>query len=322
MKHSRWIAGILMACTFIMGITIPAAAAAPMEFEAVPGFGADHSTEPDLYLPGIDGFQCPELTYYNHIIFVGDSRTYQLSLHVDDPRISFVSKSGMGLTWFKSTGYKELQTLLKGSAFATPLRSAIVLNLGVNDLYNQDQYLEYMNSIVPELINQNCDLYYMSLNPVDTDVAPGIRPVRDIKAFNTALRSELDRRYTYLDCYNYLEKSGFDTKDGLHYTSPTYSKIFRFAVDNLNAKRPVTSNVQWKKSGAYWYAVAPSSGKKYTNRWITTNKKKYYVGASGRLCVSQWIKTNGKYYYVQADGAMAVNTVVDGYTVDANGVRQ
>ena len=68
MKGTRWIAGIAAACTLLMSITIPVAAATPIDFEAVPGFGVNHSTEPDILLPGIDSFQCPDLTYYNHII--------------------------------------------------------------------------------------------------------------------------------------------------------------------------------------------------------------------------------------------------------------
>ena len=44
-------------------------------------------------------------------------------------------------------------------------------------------------------------------------------------------------------------------------------------------------------------------------------------GFYGRGYRDGWFSISGKTYYFDADGKLAVNTVVDGYQVDANGVR-
>ncbi|HGP9942753.1 TPA: choline-binding protein D, partial [Streptococcus pneumoniae] len=40
---------------------------------------------------------------------------------------------------------------------------------------------------------------------------------------------------------------------------------------------------------------------------------------SGAMKASQWFKVSDKWYYVNGLGALAVNTTVDGYTVNENG---
>ena len=53
--------------------------------------------------------------------------------------------------------------------------------------------------------------------------------------------------------------------------------------------------------------------------WLQDNGTWYYLEASGAMKASQWFEVDGKWYYVDATGALAVNTTVDGYTVNANG---
>ena len=36
---------------------------------------------------------------------------------------------------------------------------------------------------------------------------------------------------------------------------------------------------------------------------------------------SQWFQVSGKHYYVDASGALAVNTIIDGYRLDSDGVE-
>ena len=73
----------------------------------------------------------------------------------------------------------------------------------------------------------------------------------------------------------------------------------------------------WVKDNGTWYYLN-GSGEMQTG-WLQDNGTWYYLEASGALKVSQWFKVNGKWYYVDATGALAVNTTVDGYTVNANG---
>ena len=73
----------------------------------------------------------------------------------------------------------------------------------------------------------------------------------------------------------------------------------------------------WVQDNGTWYYLN-GSGEMQTG-WLQDNGTWYYLEASGALKVSQWFEVDGKWYYVDATGALAVNTTVDGYTVNANG---
>ena len=64
-----------------------------------------------------------------------------------------------------------------------------------------------------------------------------------------------------------------------------------------------------------------SSGKMYSGGLQKIKGKTYYFRNDGTAVVKKWKKINGNYYYFDKKGRMARNTVVDGYQVDANGVR-
>ena len=53
--------------------------------------------------------------------------------------------------------------------------------------------------------------------------------------------------------------------------------------------------------------------------WLQDGDKWYYLENSGAMKASQWFEVGGKWYYVNGSGALAVNTTVDGYTVNGNG---
>ena len=73
----------------------------------------------------------------------------------------------------------------------------------------------------------------------------------------------------------------------------------------------------WVQDNGTWYYLN-GSGEMQTG-WLQDNGNWYYLEASGAMKASQWFEVNGKWYYVDATGALAVNTTVDGYTVNANG---
>ena len=73
----------------------------------------------------------------------------------------------------------------------------------------------------------------------------------------------------------------------------------------------------WVQDNGTWYYLN-GSGEMQTG-WLQDNGTWYYLEASGAMKASQWFEVNGKWYYVDATGALAVNTTVDGYTVNANG---
>lgn len=55
--------------------------------------------------------------------------------------------------------------------------------------------------------------------------------------------------------------------------------------------------------------------------WIPAGPTKwYYAEEDGKMAAGDWKKISETWYYFYEDGIMACNTVVDGYTLDANGV--
>ena len=72
----------------------------------------------------------------------------------------------------------------------------------------------------------------------------------------------------------------------------------------------------WVKDGNTWYYLN-SNGAMATG-WVKDNGTWYYLKSSGAMATG-WYQVGGKWYYSYASGALAVNTTVDGYTVNGNG---
>ena len=74
----------------------------------------------------------------------------------------------------------------------------------------------------------------------------------------------------------------------------------------------------WLKDGSSWYYLK-SSGEMQTG-WLKENGLWYYLDSSGAMKTG-WYQVYGKWYYSYSSGALAVNTTVDGYRVNSDGVR-
>lgn len=82
----------------------------------------------------------------------------------------------------------------------------------------------------------------------------------------------------------------------------------------------------WIKSGNIWYYLNPNDGgpegAMVKSCWLTINDKTYFMNESGAM-VEGWYKVeNSFYYFYPGDGSKAVNTSIDGFKLDANGVWQ
>lgn len=87
-------------------------------------------------------------------------------------------------------------------------------------------------------------------------------------------------------------------------------KWYFFGQDNLMKK-------WWVQDNGTWYFLN-GAGEMQTG-WLQDNGTWYYLEGSGAMKANQWFEVDGKWYHVEASGALSVNTVVDGYTVNANG---
>ena len=167
-----------------------------------------------------------------HIIFNGDSRTVGMQHTVTEDEDSvYVAESNQGYAWF-------VQNLDRVKASVTS-NCVIIINFGVNDLVDAPHYVEKINELQKEV---SCEVYFMSVNPVDDDILAGKgNGLRNfmIEEFNETMKSELGEDVGYIDSYAYLMQEGYETMDGLHYSADTYRKIHNYCTQQVSQTKVV-----------------------------------------------------------------------------------
>ena len=190
-------------------------------------------------------------TKHQMVYFVGDSRTVGLQLALGNSapsNVDFVCKGNQGLDWFRQTGYREL--LRKLSKQSRKTKKAVII-LGVNDMSNINTYVVYMRKVSENLKqNYNCDMYYLSVNPVNSAMirsyGAGTRTEAQVAAFNKTIYQKLcsgsDRAFIYINTCTNLQKYGWSSNrydagiyDGLHYSVETTLRIYGYCIRKLNA---------------------------------------------------------------------------------------
>ena len=88
----------------------------------------------------------------------------------------------------------------------------------------------------------------MSVNPVNSkmnaETNHAVRAEADVRDFNGFIKNSLQDTYTFIDTYSMLMQEGFSTDagingldsgvdDGLHYSTRTYKRIYRYCLDFL-----------------------------------------------------------------------------------------
>lgn len=71
-------------------------------------------------------------------------------------------------------------------------------------------------------------------------------------------------------------------------------------------------------SGANGWNYVKTDGSKATG-WLQLNNNWYYFYSDGSMATG-WVESSGKWYYTLNDGSMAVNTKINGYYLDKDGV--
>ena len=193
--------------------------------------------------------QIKTLTSYDSVYFVGDSRTWGMMLSLGErcpSNVHFVYRRREGLSWLKSDGYKKL--LSRMSNEPADSKKAVIFNFGINDLNNVNKYVKYMKNISGKLKRNNCDLYYMSVNPYNSAMYAGSKSRRSeakVASFNKTIYNKLckgrNKSYTYINTCTGLQKYGWistrpedGVHDGLHYSVATYLRIYNYCINYLN----------------------------------------------------------------------------------------
>lgn len=160
-------------------------------------------------------------------LFVGDSRTVGMcaAVHGDNCK-KCIAKVGANYVWLTSVCSSIMQ-VLNSNPTAT-----VVFGLGVNDVELSEKYIAFYRLLMSKY--PKATFYFLSVNPVSTNFRGWFdytTMTKWINTFNTAMKKAFPRNY--LDCASYLQKIGFTTVDGLHYTTQTYKDIYEFILSNI-----------------------------------------------------------------------------------------
>lgn len=200
---------------------------------AVPDGAAAGEKPEEAALPvpaGNPASPLPAQTAAGNVIFVGDSRTGQMSNAVGGsaawPGVAFVACYGGGVEWLSTPkAKKDIDELVAPG-------SVIVINYGVNDLNRHGEYIETINRYAHDWKQKGAAVYFASVGPVGEN-EHGKRNWA-VEYFNEQLNNRLSGEIGRIDLYGYLMLAGYGMEpDGLHYTADTYALIFQFLMQSI-----------------------------------------------------------------------------------------
>lgn len=154
----------------------------------------------------------------NRVVYIGDSRTEGLRDVNSDSKNTFICLSSMGYDWMLSTAFPQAESYASSG-------TAFVILMGVNDLYHQNSYISAINQKAAEWKKKGAVVYFASVGPVQNDPYTSNS---EIESFNRALKNGLSSDVGYIDLYGELNKSGYQTVDGTHYTNTVSKNILSF----------------------------------------------------------------------------------------------
>lgn len=157
------------------------------------------------------------------VIFVGDSRFVQMHQAMGETGVNYVAQGWMGYDWLKDTAIPQIDPFVgKGSK--------IVINLGVNDIDNIDNYIALVNQKAAEWNAKGAKVYYATVNPVAEDF-PKFKNFR-VEEFNNKLKSQLIG-VNIIDTYSFLKSYGYELVDHVHYKGTTSFNIYAYIMSQL-----------------------------------------------------------------------------------------
>lgn len=152
------------------------------------------------------------------VILVGDSRFVQMQESVGANSCTWIAESAKGYTWFSENAVGRIDNCVgKGSK--------ILINLGVNDTKNIQNYLALVNAKAEEWTSKGATVYYASVNPVWEN--PYVTE-EQVQSFNSQLQGGLSGNIHWIDSHSYLNSIGYKLVDGLHYSSETYQNLYAY----------------------------------------------------------------------------------------------
>lgn len=153
--------------------------------------------------------------------YLGDSRTVGMSSTFDSNEKSIAKVGG------NYTDFITHSSSLKNELYNKTDSYNIVLNYGVNDLYNSSKYCTGYKDLASSL-GSNYTIYVVSVNPVD-DSKGWNATNKEINSFNSSIKSCISgvSNMKYCDVSSKATTSAWNNylSDGLHYTNDGYKFI-------------------------------------------------------------------------------------------------
>ncbi len=173
--------------------------------------------------PQPEGQAVAEVKNVSGVILVGDSRFVQMQANVGENSCTWIAESGKGYTWFTENAIARVDGCVgKGSK--------ILINLGVNDPGNLNNYLEIVNAKAAEWTGKGAKVYYASVNPVWEN--PYVTE-EQVEYFNSQMQNGLSGDITWIDSHSYLNTIGYKLVDGLHFNAETYQNLYAYYMSCL-----------------------------------------------------------------------------------------
>ncbi len=164
-----------------------------------------------------------EVKNVSGVILVGDSRFVQMQANVGENSCTWIAESGKGYNWFIENAIARIDGCVgKGSK--------ILINLGVNDPGNLNNYLEIVNAKAAEWTGKGAKVYYASVNPVWEN--PYVTE-EQVEYFNSQMQNGLSGDITWIDSQSYLNTIGYKLVDGLHFNAETYQNLYAYYMSCL-----------------------------------------------------------------------------------------
>lgn len=209
----------------------------------------------------------------NRVVYIGDSRTEGLRDVNSDSKNTFICLSSMGCDWMLSTAFPQAESYASSG-------TAFVILMGVNDLYHQNSYISAINQKAAEWKKKGAVVYFASVGPVQNDPYTSNS---EIESFNRALKNGLSSDVGYIDLYGELNKSGYQTVDGTHYTNAVSKNILSFIGQQVALGGSGNSDPYATDGNKVW--------------WCRNNKEMALL----EYKVSDWTKFSGLDVSLRAD---------------------
>ncbi len=157
------------------------------------------------------------------IVMIGDSRFVQMQAAAPENSCIWMCKGSMGYKWLNETAIPQIDAAVgKGTK--------VLINLGVNDPGNVQNYLTLVNAKAVEWMARGATVYYSSVNPVTEN--PYVNEDQIIN-FNATMLAGLTPGVIWIDSHTFLVNNGYRLVDGLHFDKATYQVLFNFYMTSM-----------------------------------------------------------------------------------------